>query len=128
MEDTREQIWLVMEWVASSKGGEQPRWIVPPGTEEEHRKEALARARRLVQGERKQCLEVEEDPEGEMQMAMMASGQQADVDSVAPDAPKVSAALEEVRRQYPPPPPPHVGGHGPLLCGGGGGAELPGLR
>ena len=51
-----------------------------------------------------------------LRMAMMASGQQADVDSVAPDAPRVSAALEEVRRQYPPPPPPHVGGHGPLLC------------
>ena len=65
-----------------------------------------------------------------LRMALMASGQQADVDSVAADAPKVSAALEEVRRQYPPPPPPppHVGGHGPLLCGGGAGAELPGLR
>ena len=37
-----------------------------------------------------------------LRMAMMASGQQADVDSVAPDAPKVSAALEDVRRQYPP--------------------------
>ena len=37
-----------------------------------------------------------------LRMAMMASGQQADVDSVAPDAPRVSAALEEVRRQYPP--------------------------
>ena len=36
-----------------------------------------------------------------MRMAMMASGQQADVDSVATDAPKVSAALEDVRRQYP---------------------------
>ena len=62
-----------------------------------------------------------------LRMAMMASGKQVDVDSVAPDAPKVTAAMEEVRRQYPPPPP-HVGGHGPLLCGGGGGAELPGLR
>ena len=51
-----------------------------------------------------------------LRMDMMASGQQGDVDSVAPDAPKVSAALEDVR------------GHGPLLCGGGGGAELPGLR
>ena len=39
-----------------------------------------------------------------LRMAMMASGQQADVDNVAPDAPKVSAALEDVRRQYPPPP------------------------
>ena len=35
-------------------------------------------------------------------MAMMASGKQVDVDSVAPDAPKVTAAMEEVRRQYPP--------------------------
>ena len=58
-----------------------------------------------------------------LRVAMMASGQQGDVDSVAPDAPRVSAPMEEVRRQYPPPPP-HVGGHGPLLCGNGGGAEL----
>ena len=36
-----------------------------------------------------------------LRMAMMAAGQQADVDTVAPDAPKVSAALEDVRRQYP---------------------------
>ena len=62
-----------------------------------------------------------------LRMAMMASGKQVDVDSVAPDAPKVTAAMEEVRRQYPPPPP-HVGGHGPLLCVGGCGAQLPGLR
>ena len=65
VEDIREQIWLAMEWVANSKGGEQPRWIVPPDTDEGHRKEALERARRLVEGERKQCLEVKEDPEGE---------------------------------------------------------------
>ena len=64
-EDIREQIRLALEWVANSKGGEQPRWIVPPGTEEEHRKEALERARRLSEGARKQCLEVEEDREGE---------------------------------------------------------------
>ena len=62
-----------------------------------------------------------------LRMAMLGSGCQVDVDGVAFDAPRVSAALEEVRRQYPPPPPP-VGGHGPLLCGGGGEAELPGLR
>ena len=37
-----------------------------------------------------------------LRMAMMASGQQVDVDSVAPDPPKVTAAMEEVRRQYPP--------------------------
>ena len=61
----REQIPLALEWVANSKGGEQPRWIVPPGTEEEHRKEALERARKLSEGARKQCLGVEEDPEGE---------------------------------------------------------------
>ena len=65
VEDIKEHIRLAMEWVASHKGREQLRWIVPPGTEEEHRKEALARARRFVEGERKQCLGVEEDPEGE---------------------------------------------------------------
>ena len=37
-----------------------------------------------------------------LRMAMMASDQQVDVDSVAPDAPKVTAAMEKVRRQYPP--------------------------
>ena len=37
-----------------------------------------------------------------LRMAMMPSGKQVDVDSVAPDAPKVTAAMEEVRRQYPP--------------------------
>ena len=62
VQDIREQIWLALEWVANSKGGEQLRWIVPPGTEEEHRREALGRARRLSEGARKQCLEVEKDP------------------------------------------------------------------
>ena len=65
VEDIREQIRLALEWPANSKGGEQPRWIVPPGTEEEHRKETMERARRLSEGARKQCLEVEEDLEGE---------------------------------------------------------------
>ena len=37
-----------------------------------------------------------------LRMAMLGSGQQVDVDSPAPDAPKVTAAMEEVRRQYPP--------------------------
>ena len=37
-----------------------------------------------------------------LRMAMMASGPHADVASVAPDAPKVTAAMEDVRRQYPP--------------------------
>ena len=65
VEDIKEQIRLAMEWVTTSRGKEQPRWIVPPGTEEENRKEALARAKRLVEGLRKQCLEVDEDPQGE---------------------------------------------------------------
>ena len=38
---------------------------MPPGTGEEHKKEAFERARRLSEGARKQCLEVEEDPEEE---------------------------------------------------------------
>ena len=38
-----------------------------------------------------------------LRMAMMPSGKQVDVDSLAPDAPKVTAAMEEVRQQYPPP-------------------------
>ena len=37
-----------------------------------------------------------------LRMAMMASGQQVSVDSVPPDAPKVTAAMEDVRLQYPP--------------------------
>ena len=65
VEDIKELILLAMESVATSKGREQPRWIVPPGGEQEYRKEALARARRLMEGERKQCQEVKEDPEGE---------------------------------------------------------------
>ena len=62
-EDIREQIRLELEWVAKNRGGEQPRWIVAPSTEEEHRKEALERARRLTEGARKQGLEVEDDPQ-----------------------------------------------------------------
>ena len=65
VEDIREQIRLALEWVASSRGGEQPRWIVAPGTEDRHRKEALERARRLTEGARKQGLEVEDDQGGE---------------------------------------------------------------
>ena len=78
-----------------------------------------------------------------LRMALMASGQQADVDSVAPDAPRVSATLEDVRRQYPPPtasrqwpwtPPslrrwwsraPRALLVGALLRGGGGGGSSP---
>ena len=61
----REQIRLALEWVASSRAGEQPGWIVAPGTEDGHRKEALGRARRLTEGARKQGLEVEDDQGGE---------------------------------------------------------------
>ena len=64
-EDIREQIRLELEWVASSRGGEQPRWIVAPGTEDGHREGALERARRLREGARKQGLEVDDDQEGE---------------------------------------------------------------
>ena len=63
-EDIREQIRLASEWVASSRGGEQPRWLVAPGTEDGHRKEALKRAGRLREGARKQGLEVEDDQGG----------------------------------------------------------------
>ena len=65
VEDIREQICLALELFANSNRREQPRWIVPPGTAEEHREEALERAKRLSEGARKQCLEVEEDLEGE---------------------------------------------------------------
>ena len=64
-EDIREQIRLALEWVTSSRGGEKPRWIVAPDTEEGHRKEVLERARRLIEGARRQSLEVEDDREGE---------------------------------------------------------------
>ena len=37
-----------------------------------------------------------------LRMAMMTTGQQADVDTVAPDALMVSAAMKDVRRQYTP--------------------------
>ena len=63
-EEIREQIRLALEWVASSRGGEQPRWIVAPRTEDGHRKEALERARRLTEWGRKQGLEVEDDQGG----------------------------------------------------------------
>ena len=63
--DIREQIRLALEWVVSSRGGGQPRWIVAPGTEEGHRKEALERARRLTEGARKRGLEMEDDQGGE---------------------------------------------------------------
>ena len=40
-------------------------------------------------------------------LAMLASGQQVEVDTMAPDMARMSAAHEDVRRQYPPPPRPH---------------------
>ena len=64
-EDIREQIRLALEWVASSRGGEQPRSIVAPETEDGHRKEALERARRLRKGARKPGQEVEDGQGGE---------------------------------------------------------------
>ena len=64
-EDIREQIRLALEWVASSRGGEQPRWLVAPRTEDGHRKEESERARRLTEGARKQGLEVEDNQGGE---------------------------------------------------------------
>ena len=64
-EDIREQIRLALEWVASGRGGEQPRWIVAPRTEDVHRKEALERGRRLTEEARKPGLEVEDDQGGE---------------------------------------------------------------
>ena len=64
VEDIKEQIMLAIEWVTNSRRREQPRWIVPPGTKEENSNEALARARRLPEGVRKQCPEAKKDPEG----------------------------------------------------------------
>ena len=64
-EDIRKQIRLALESVASSRGGEQPRSIVAPGTEDGHRKEALERARRRTEGARKPGPEVEDDQGGE---------------------------------------------------------------
>ena len=37
-----------------------------------------------------------------LRMAMLASGLQVEVDTVAPDMARVTAAHEDVRRQYPP--------------------------
>ena len=64
-DDIKEQIQLALNWVDSSSEENEPRWILLPGAEEVTRREALARARRLVEEMRKQCLEVEDDPEGE---------------------------------------------------------------
>ena len=65
--DIKEQIRLGPEWVNSSRERDQLRWIVPPGAVEGTRREALAKARRLPEGVRKLCPEVEEDPEGARQ-------------------------------------------------------------
>ena len=63
--DIREKIRLALKWVASGRGGEQPRWIVATRTEDGHRKEALERARRLTEEARKPGLGVEDDQGGE---------------------------------------------------------------
>ena len=63
-EDIKEQIRLALELVESSRDGNQPRWVVPPNAERGTRREALARARKLVEEVQKQGLEVREDPEG----------------------------------------------------------------
>ena len=39
-----------------------------------------------------------------LRMAMLATGQQVEVDTVSPDMARVTAAHEDVRRHYPPPP------------------------
>ena len=71
-------------------GGRCRRCPVPPG-----QRTGVARPGRGVRGQMSAV-------SSGLRMAMMASGQQADVDSVAPDTQKVSASLEEVRQQYPP--------------------------
>ena len=43
------QIGMALTWVAQKGAEESPRWIVPPGTEEEKRKQALEMAKRLVE-------------------------------------------------------------------------------
>ena len=63
-EDSKEQITLALEWVDGCKEGDQPRWIVPPGTEEGARQEALARARKVVDDAQKEDPEMEEQREG----------------------------------------------------------------
>ena len=40
VEDIKEQICLALEWVDSSRDGNQPRWIVPPAAVEGTRREA----------------------------------------------------------------------------------------
>ena len=61
-----------------------------------------------------------------LRMALLAGGQALEVATAALDVAKVTAAHQDVGRQYPPAPP-HGGGEGPLFCRGVG-AELPGLR
>ena len=62
--DIKEQIRLALEWVDSSREGNQRRWLVPPGAEDRTRREGLVRERRLLEEVQKQCSDVEEDPEG----------------------------------------------------------------
>ena len=62
--DIKEQIRMALEWVAGCNKGDQPRCIVPPGTEEETREEALAWPKRIMEDAKKKGPEMEEEPEG----------------------------------------------------------------
>ena len=48
-EDIREQVKLALKWVDNCKQEDQPRWMVPPGTEEGVGQGALARARQIAE-------------------------------------------------------------------------------
>ena len=61
-EDIKEQIGKAPEWVSCGNKGDQRRWIVPPGVEDEKRKKALAMARRMVEEAKQKVLEAEEAP------------------------------------------------------------------
>ena len=63
-ENIKEQIRLALEWVDSSKDGNQLRRIVPPRAEEGTRRKALATAGKLVEEVRKQGPGMKDDPEG----------------------------------------------------------------
>ena len=61
----KEAIRKALQWVACGKEEDQPKWIVPPSTEEETTKEALAGARRFVEEAKQTVSEVEEAHEGQ---------------------------------------------------------------
>ena len=66
-EDIKEQIRMAVLWVTSCKEVDQPRWIVPPGTEEGARQGALAGTRRIMEDAKGNGPEVENEPEAERQ-------------------------------------------------------------